>query len=73
MFKNPPSKLTKERETEMLNRAKEICAGEDPVINFKKELSTNSDFAYFHGFKGESGYIDSLTKECVTFYKSKQK
>jgi len=73
MFKNPPSRLTKEKEKEMLNLAKQICSGENPEIGFKSELNSNSDFAYFHGFKGETGYIDVLTKECVNYYKSKQK
>jgi hypothetical protein len=65
--------LTKEREKEMFNLAMQISFGEDPEINFKSELNSNSDFAYFHGFKGEAGYIEPLTKDCLKYYKSKQK
>lgn len=73
MFKNPPSILTKERQKEMFDVAMKIVAGNSPEANFKKELRTNPDFAYFHGYKGESGYIEPLTTECIKYYKSKQK
>ena len=73
MFKNPPSILTKERQKEMFDLAMKIVASDSPEEKFKKELQTNSDFAYFHGYKGESGYIEHLTTECIKYYKSKKK
>ena len=73
MFKNPPSILTKENEKEMFNLAMKIVAGDCPEEHFKNELKTNPDFAYFHGYKGESGYIQPLTVECIKYYKSKKK